>query len=175
MLFFAAIRRDSVSLSFSFLSHVFVFSFDMSIVCHVKRSHICFSSHFCFLGILVLLTLVLSAFSGRCNQSSSSSFYVIFESVIDLSTLSSMPASPTFPSFLDICSLLKSTLGCYALCMVISFLVFWSIRLSSCLVDFKNSPEYLTRGTAQVFTPFIRFLLNSLVSRSFLVLRIYYF
>ena len=36
-----------------------------------------------------------------------------------------------------------SSLGCNALCMVISFLVLWSICLSSSLVQFKNGPEYL--------------------------------
>ena len=52
---------------------------------------------------------------------------------------------------------------------------FWSICLSSSLVHFKNGPEYLTRGTAQVFVPLIRFLLHSFVSSSFLVLLIYCF
>ena len=46
--------------------------------------------------------------------------------------------------------------------MVISFLVLWSICLSSSLVHFRKGPEYLTRGTAQVFIPLIRFLLESL-------------
>ena len=51
--------------------------------------------------------------------------------------------------------------------MVISFLVIWSICLSCFLVHFKNGLKYLTRGTAQVFIPLIRFLL--FVSSSFLV------
>ena len=49
------------------------------------------------------------------------------------------------PPFLTYC-LLTSSLGCNALCMVISFLVLWSICLCSSLVHFKNGPEYLTRG-----------------------------
>ena len=40
-----------------------------------------------------------------------------------------------------------SSLGCDALCIVISFLVLWFICLSS-LVHFTKGPEYLTSGTA---------------------------
>ena len=43
--------------------------------------------------------------------------------------------------------------------MVISFLVLWSICLSSSQVHFKNDPEYLTRGTTWVFITLIRILL----------------
>ena len=52
------------------------------------------------------------------------------------------------------------------------FLVFLSFCWSSFLVHFTNDPEYLTRGTAPVF---MRFLLCSLASSSFLVLLIYSF
>ena len=86
-----------------------------------------------------------------------------------------MLASPPSPSFLDTYSLSTSSLGCSALCMVISFLVLWSICSSSSLVYFRKGPEYLTRDTALVFIPFIRFLLFSSVSSSFLVLLQYSF
>ena len=56
-----------------------------------------------------------------------------------------MLASPLPPSFRDTYSLSTSSLRYNALCMVISFLVLWSIYLSS-LVNFKNGPVYLTRG-----------------------------
>ena len=59
--------------------------------------------------------------------------------------------------------------------MVISFLVIWSICLSSSLVHFKNGPEYLKRCIAQVFIPLIRFRFDSLVSSCFLVLLRYSF
>ena len=39
-----------------------------------------------------------------------------------------------------------SSLGCKALCIVIRFLVLWSICLSFSFVHFKNGPEYLTRA-----------------------------
>ena len=55
-------------------------------------------------------------------------------------------------------NLSTSSLGCKALCMVISFLVLWYICLSSSQVHFKNGPDYLTRRTAQVFISLIRFL-----------------
>ena len=61
--FCAAIRRYSVSLlSFPFLSHIHVFSCEMSLVSRLKSPGSCFSSYFCFLGIvvpLVLMSLVL--------------------------------------------------------------------------------------------------------------------
>ena len=94
---------------------------------------------------------------------------------MDVSKLSSMLASPLPPSLLGTYSLSTSSLGCNALCMVISFLVLWSIYLSSSLVHLRKSPEYLTRGTAQVFIRLIRFLFQSFVSSSFLVLLRYSF
>ena len=59
--------------------------------------------------------------------------------------------------------------------MVISSLVLWSICLSSSLVHLRKGPKYLTWGTAQVFIPLIRFLQESFVSISFLVLLRYSF
>ena len=59
----AANRRDLVSLKrFPFLSHVYVFSCEVSLDSRLKRPQSCFSSHFCFLVIsvpLVLVSLVL--------------------------------------------------------------------------------------------------------------------
>ena len=65
-----------------------------------------------------------------------------------------------------------SSLGCKALCVVISFLFLLSILESSSLFHIKNFPKYLTMRSAKIFIPFIRFLL---VSSSFLVLQIYSF
>ena len=42
-------------------------------------------------------------------------------------------------------------------------------------VSFKDSLEYFTRDSAKVFIPLMRFLLQSLVSKSFLVLLEYSF
>ena len=72
-------------------------------------------------------------------------------------------------------SLFMSSLEYKAQCMVINFLVLWSMYLSSSLVHFRNGPEYLTGGTAQMFIPFMRLLLLSLALRSFLVLLRYSF
>ena len=57
-----------------------------------------------------------------------------------------MLASPLPPSFLDTYCLSTSFLGYSALCMVISFLVLWSICLNSLLVHFRKGPEYRTGG-----------------------------
>ena len=78
-----------------------------------------------------------------------------------------MLASPLPPPFRDTYNLSTSSLGCNALCIVISFLVLWSILLNYSLVHFKKSPEYLTRGTAQVFISLTRFLQHSFVSNCF--------
>ena len=94
---------------------------------------------------------------------------------IDASTLFSVLANPLPPSFLDTCSPSTSSPGCNALCMVISFLVLWSICLSSSLVHFRKGPEYLTRGIVQVFVPLIRFRQESFFSSIFLVLLRYSF
>ena len=93
----------------------------------------------------------------------------------DASTLSSMLVSPLLPSFLDTYSLSTSSLGYHALCMVISFLVLWSICLSSSLVHLRKGSEYQTRDTDQVFIPLTRFLLGSFVSSSFVDLQRYSF
>ena len=77
-----------------------------------------------------------------------------------------MLASPLPSSFLDRYRLSTPSLGYNALCMVISFLVLWSVCLSSSLVHLRKGPEYLPSGTAQVFIPLIRFLLYSFVSSS---------
>ena len=69
------------------------------------------------------------------------------------------------PFFLDTYSL--STLSLRCLMRVIRFLVLWSICLSSSLVHFRKGPEYLTRGTAQIFIPLIRFRQESFVLSSF--------
>ena len=60
---FALLFEKIVSLlCFPFLSHVQVFLSEISLVCHLKYPYSCFSSHFCFLVIFVLLMLVLSVF-----------------------------------------------------------------------------------------------------------------
>ena len=62
---------------------------------------------------------------------------------MDASTMSSMLASPLPPSFLDTYSLSTSSLGCNDLCIVISFLVLWSICLSSSLVHLREGKNYM--------------------------------
>ena len=57
----AAIRRDSVfRLRFPFLSQVHVFWSEMLFISRLKRRQSCFSSHFCFLVVVILSSIVLS-------------------------------------------------------------------------------------------------------------------
>ena len=72
-------------------------------------------------------------------------------------------------------SLSTSSLGCKALSITISFLDLWSICWRSSFVHFKNGPEYLTKGTAKVFIPLMRFLQCNLVSSRLLLLLRYSF
>ena len=109
ILFCVAIRRDSVSLlRFPFLSHIHIFSSEISFVCRLNCPYSCFP-HFYFLIILVQSMIVLS--------------------VLFLAAVISLP-----PHFL--CSLLvvifllfltyslsTSPLGCRALCIDIGFLI----------------------------------------------------
>ena len=75
-----------------------------------------------------------------------------------------------FPlSFLGTYSLSISSLRCKFLGIVINFPVLLSNSLNSSLVYFKNGPKYLTNSSVLLFIPLIRFLLQSLLSRSFLV------
>ena len=73
-LFCAVIRRDSVSLlKFPFLNHVQVFSCGM-FISRLKHPYSCISSHFCFLSIVILLSIVLSVSFPMAVISSSSGF-----------------------------------------------------------------------------------------------------
>ena len=57
----AAVRRDSVSLlKYPFLSHVQILSCEMLFISHLNRPNSCFPSDFCFLVIVILLSIVLS-------------------------------------------------------------------------------------------------------------------
>ena len=122
----AAFRRDSVSLlKFPFLSQVHVFWCEM-FISHLKRPKSNFFSQFCFLVVVILSSVVLSVLVLIAVISPLSCFPMQSSSCcIDASTLSLMLAIPFLPSFLDTYSLSTSSLGSNALCMVISFLVFF--------------------------------------------------
>ena len=129
-----------------FLSHIQVFSCEMLRNSGLKCPQSCFPSHFCFLVIVILLVFVWSIlFLVACNQYPAL-FYVVFESLYRCinAVFNTGKSSSSFFSFTY--SLSISSLGCSALCMVIIFLVLWSICFISSLVHFQNGPEYLTRG-----------------------------
>ena len=151
----AAIRRDSICLlKFPFFSHVQVLLCEMLFISRFKMSIELFSFPFLFPSYCHSVVHRVNSFvSDGCNESSIVFLYIVSSRCIDASTLSSMLASPLPPSFLETYSLSTSSLRCKALCIVISFLVLWSICLSSSLVHLRKGPEYLTSGTAQVFIP----------------------
>ena len=108
----------------------------------------CLCCLYCFLMAIINLSPCFSLLSSsRC---------------INASTLSWMLSSPFPTPFLDTYTLSKSYLECKTLCIVISFLVLWSICWSTSLVNFKYGPKYLRRKKAQVFIHLMKFLLYSL-------------
>ena len=90
---------------------------------------------------------VVSIVSDGCNKSSSTLLYVVFESFYRCVNNVFNADKSSSPSFLDIYSLSTWLPGINALCMVIGFLVLWSISLNSYLVHSKNGFEYLTNPT----------------------------
>ena len=171
-LFCAAIKRDSVSLlSCFFVCDIQVSWSEISFICCLKCPYCCFSSLFCFSVISVQLILVLYVFlSGGCDQAFCAYFMIYSSFCNDVSMLFWFLASPLFPSFVASYNLSKSSLGHKSLCIFVTFLFLWSICWFSSLVQLRNSPDYLTKRLAQVFIPFMIYLLSNLVSSSFLVL-----
>ena len=142
---------DVACLSLKIFSKLFCFAF-------------LFSSYFRFVAPRVVRIVF-----GGCNQFSFALFSVVFESLYWCINAIFNAGKSSSPFFLDTYSLSTSFLRWKALYMVISFLVLCFICLRSYLVYFTNGPEYFTKRTAQVFIPFIRFQLFSLLSSSFLV------
>ena len=116
-----------------------------------------------FLFVLQLFLLILLFLTVMISLSSLVFFVNSLSPKIVTSTQLSMLVSRYMSSF-----------WWKALCIIIDFLVLWSIYLSSILVHFKNVLEYFTRVTTQVFILWKTFLLQSLVLRSYLVLLRYF-
>ena len=127
---------------------------------------------FCFLFLFVLLILVFLVLFLVAVIRRPLRFFSCLRVVLMLSW---MMASPLLPSFLGTYSLSISSLGCNALCIVMSFLVLWSICWSSSFVHSKNGPGYLTRWVLQAFTLLMSYFIHRLVSSNFHVLQRYYF
>ena len=83
-----------------------------------------------------------------------------------MSALFPVPVISLSPRFM-------SSLGCKDLCIVMNFLVLFSI--SSSLLHFRNGLCFISRKKARVFILLIRFILCNLVSSSFLILPRYFF
>ena len=69
--------------------------------------------------------------------------------------------------FISACLMMFASNISQYFCIVISFLVLWSI--SSFFMHFKNDPEYPHVGSAEVFILLMRFLLQIVVSRTILI------
>ena len=135
----------------------------------LKYSYSYFSYNSCFQVLIVFLfDIMLSLMLLDLFSIFFESLYWCIYAIFNTNTI---PLSP----FLDTYSLSMSSFRCRDLRIVINLFILWSICLSSSLVPFQNSPEYLTRGSAQVFIPLMKFLWQSLVSRSFLILLRYSF
>ena len=182
VLFCAAIRRDSVSLSrFPFFSHVQVLLWEISFVWRLKYSYSCFSSHFCFLVIFSSLDLlVVCIVSGSCDQSSSMLFSVIFELLyrcINVIFNTGKSSSSVFFFFFffahTVCQRNLWDIRLYEWSLVF-FFSGSSIEALPSLTS-RIVPNILHGEKKQMFIPFMRFLLCSLVSSSFLALLKYLF
>ena len=158
---------------FPFLNKVRVFSSKMVSVCCLKYPNSCFSSHFCFqvidlLIILLSMLYLIAVISLLCS-------FLCSSWVLIMMHYSSMLVSPLPPSFLGTYSHTMSTLGCKVLCIVISFLFLCSICLSPSQVYSLNDPEELARETAQMFISLRKLLVWNSSSRSPEILLFYSF
>ena len=121
----------------------------------------------CSAGPLILLTVIRSSSLAAIYL-----FNVAFESLYQCNNAKFNASQTPYPFFSwNVQS--TSSLGCEALCILMSCLVLWSICISSYLV--MNGPEYLTSETALGLISLLRFLLDNLFSNSFLVLLRYTF
>ena len=128
--FCVAIRKDSVSLIIlPFLNHVDDFLCDFSLVYPLRCPYSCFSSPFRLLFLLRWCLWCLYCFLVVVNSFRLHSF--IFSSCrsINASTLSWLLVSPLLSSVLDTYSLSIFFPDCKVVCIVMSFLVPWSIRV----------------------------------------------
>ena len=78
-LFCAVIRRDSFSLlRVHFVSHIQFFSCEISPVCRLMYPYSCFSSHLCFLVIVLFIFMLLVLFLVAVT-----SLFVLFDVVVE--------------------------------------------------------------------------------------------
>ena len=116
---------------------------------------------FFFLFFLIILFLLLFAVSNP------SFLNVILETLCCcINAVLNVDESSFFFFFM------KNIIGRYHLSNVVTYLITTNFHF---IVLFKNSTEYLTKRSTQMFIPLIRFLLQSLASSSFVVLLSYFF
>ena len=165
-------------------------------VCCLKYPYSCFSAHFCLLIFcftfcpylfLLILLLPVAAFSFFGGGVYSLLFCIFFALFVYLFVCFLILFTFSFLCILQIPELLYpqsvwtlflliffSHRFCLYHLIVINSLVLWSVGQSSSFIHF-NGPKYLTTGTAQMLIPYIKFLPQSLVLRSFLVILRFWF
>ena len=165
-LFSAAIRRDCLFLlRFFFLRHVQFFSCEILLIFRLKYPNSWFSFHFYFLIIAVHLIIALFVLFLVAVISLSLLFFLMLSSsCIDVSTLSSMLASPL--PFLIHIFCLYHLLGNKTLCIVQGFFFFFVLFCSPVhlLKSFLCPLRKWSRVSYNRDSPLMRFLLYSLVS-----------
>ena len=144
------------------------FSFEISSVCRSKYPYSYFSSHFCIFAVAILLIIILfvlyliSAIVFLC------SFYVVFMSFYWCihAPYNTGVLSSSFVFYTN--NLPMSWQGCKALCLVVSILVFgpFVCVLSSSL---STTAQNILKKKQPRCLFLMKFLLNSLGSRSFLI------
>ena len=135
----------------------------MWFISSLKHPWSCFPSHFCFLVIVILLSIVLLI--SLLMAAIRLPFLYSLRVVVSMHERCFQCLQVTFlPLFLihTTCQHRLWDVMPHALSLV--FLFFWSICLSSSLVHLRKGLKYLTSGTVQVFISLVRFQLESFVS-----------
>ena len=127
----------------------------------LKFLYIYFSSHFYFLVLIILLIHELLLLFLLTVISLSLDFFCSLKVVISMHQDYLQYWRVLFLLLFFTQSLYNFSQGCKALCIVMSFLVFWSICWSSFLMYLKNGHESLTRRTGQLFITLMGFFLYS--------------
>ena len=113
----------------------------------------------------ILLVLKFTLFLLACVMSLSLLFFCVFPESLNWKSHAILYATNLLHFFPTYIVCLRHFLGASAWESTIDFLVVWTICVSFSFVHFKN----VTENFITMFIPLMRFLLPSLLSRSFLV------
>ena len=148
----------------------------MLFISRLKRSQSCFSLHFCFLLVIILLSIVFSVSFLMVVISPFRAFLCSPRVVVSMCQhcLHYWQEFFLHPVLIPlVCHSRLWDVMSYPWSLV--FILFGPFFLSFSPVNLKKGSEYLTRSTARVFIPLLRILLDSFDCSSFLVLLRYSF